>query len=404
MDLDERKSLIQKFAFVLIMTIILVAGISINATYYFLGEKVRGQIKIEKSEHYKSSIENIDSIANTLKNIRKKINQEYKGEINEETILNETIKGYVNGLDDEYSEYMTKKEWEEYALYALGNYVGIGVYMGEDKNGNIVVISPIEETPAMKAGLKSEDIIIEIDGKTTLEMSVDEASSMIKGEPGTKVKIKILRGTEYIDYEIERKEIKVYHVTTEMKEGNIGYIRLSTFDEGCSEEFKTKYEELKKQGAKKIIIDLRYNTGGLVEEALSIADMMIPKNETLLITVDSQNNKEQAVAKTDRVINEEIVVLVNGYSASASEILAGAVKDHDVATIVGTKTYGKGVIQSVFTLNDGSILKLTTNEYFTPNEIKINKEGITPDYVVEIGEDVPEDVDPQLDKAIELLK
>jgi len=400
MDLDEKRSLIYKFSVVLIIVVILVAGISINATYSFLLNKNM----VAKSEYSENSLENIGAISTTLKSIRRKIDQSYKGKINEETILDETIKGYVKGLDDEYSEYMTKKEWEEYQLYALGNYVGVGIYMGKDKAGNVIVVSPIDGTPAMEAGLQSEDIILEVDGQNVIGMVTDEVSAMIKGEPGTKVNIKILRNDEYIDFEIERKEIKVYHVTSEMLEGNIGYIRLSTFDEECSKEFKEKYEELISKGAKKIIVDLRYNTGGLVEEALTIANMIVPKGKTLLVTVDSKDNKEKTIAKNDNIIKEDIVILVNDYSASASEILAAAVKDNECGVVVGTKTYGKGVIQSVFTLNDGSILKLTTSEYFTPNENKINKEGITPDYIVEIPEDTAEDSDPQLDKAIELLK
>ena len=233
-------------------------------------------------------------------------------------------------------------------------------------------------------------------------MSSDLVSSKIKGEEGTKVKITVLRETEYLDFEVERKSIKVYHVETEMLENDIGYISLLTFDEGCAEELKTKYEEIKAQGAKKIILDLRNNTGGIVDEALAIADYILPKDTKVLITVDSEGNKETSITKEDQLMNEEIVVLVNEYSASASEILVGALKDHGRAKVVGKNTYGKGVIQSVFMLTDGSALKLTVNEYFTPNETKINKVGIKPDF--EIEQNVETKEDKQLNKAIELLK
>jgi len=382
MDIDEKKRMISKFTFILLVSILLAVFITFNATYYFLVEAN----KLSKVEYSENAVENISAISANLKNIRKKINQNFIGEINEERVLDEAIKGYVKGLDDEYSQYMTADEWEQYKLMALGNYVGIGIYMSLDKNGYIVIVTPIENTPASEAGLKSEDIIVEIDGESAVGLTTEEASTKIKGIEGTKVALKILRDNEYIDYEIERKEIKVYHVSKEMLEGNIGYILLRAFDEGCSQEFKTAYEELVNMGATKIILDLRYNTGGLVEEALSIADAIIPKGETLLVTVDSRGNKQTNKAKMDDSIELDMVVLVNEYTASASEILAGALKDNKKATLVGTKTYGKGVIQSVFPLDDGSILKLTTNEYFTPNETKINKQGIEPDYIIEIEE------------------
>jgi len=225
---------------------------------------------------------------------------------------------------------------------------------------------------------------------------------MIKGEEGTNVKITVLRDTEYIDFNIAREAIKVYHVENEMLENNIGYISLFTFDEGCADEFEKSVNELKSKGAQKIIIDLRNNTGGLVDEALRIADMIIPKDENLLITVDSKGNKEYSKSLNNPIIDCELVVLVNEYSASASEILVGALKDFKKAQVVGTKTFGKGVIQSVYLLDDNSALKLTVNEYFTPNETKINKVGIEPDYIVELNPETEDD--EQLNKAIELLK
>ena len=399
MDSYEKKQLIYKFVIILIITSCIVAIASAGVTKYYLN--VNGY-SIMKEDSGENSDENIAAIAKTLKNFRSMIDRNYIGEIDESKMLDETIKGYINGLDDEYSEYFTKEEWNEFEASALGNYVGIGIYMSQDKSGNIVVVSPIKETPAEEAGIQTEDIIVEVDGESVIGETTDVVASKIKGEPGTKVKLKLLRDSEYIDLEIERKEIKVYHVESKMLENNIGYIELITFDEGCAEEIKNAYLDLKNQGAKKIILDLRYNTGGLVDESLEIADMIIPKDKTLLITVDSKNNKEISKSKKDVLIDCDIVVLVNEYSASASEILTGALKDNGEATIVGTKTYGKGVIQNVYMLQDGSALKLTVNEYFTPNETKINKIGIDPDYEVELNSETEED--EQLNKAIELLK
>lgn len=405
MDSYEKKNLIYKFIFILIAVSCVVAIISTQFTYNYIVKQ--NALLTEKSEASEEANENIDAISTTLKNFRRIIDKYYIGEIDENKVLDETIKGYVNGLDDEYTEYMTKEEWEEYQADALGNFVGVGIYMSEDKNGNTVVVSTIEGTPAEAAGIKAKDVIVEVDGESMIGIDSAEIASKIKGEAGTKVKVKVLRdGTEYLDFEMERKEIKVYHVSGEMKENNIGYIELITFDEGCSDEFKTKFEELKNKGAKKLIIDLRYNTGGLVEEALKIADMIVPAEKNLLITVDAEGTEEITKSQNENIIDMEIVVLVNEYSASASEILVGALKDNNEATIVGTKTFGKGVIQSVIPLSDGSVLKITTNEYFTPNNIKINKVGIEPDVEIELDENQKDGEylkDIQLDKAIEIL-
>lgn len=393
----KNKALKTKYIISTIIIAIIVAVVSSEFTLYYYMDN-----SIEKTEASENSSKNIDAIAESLKSFRKTIDEYYIGEIDEQKILDETIKGYVNGLDDEYSEYMTASEWEDFQADALGNYVGIGIYMSVDENNNVVVVSPIKDTPAEAAGLKAGDVIVNVDDENVLGVSSDIVSSKIKGEEGTKVKITVLRDSEYLDFEVERKAIKVYHVESEMLDNKIGYISLLTFDEGCSEEFRNAYEQIKSEGAEKIILDLRNNTGGLVEEALSIADMILPKNSKILITVDSQGNKEESISENDPIVDSDMVVLVNEYSASASEILVGALKDNQKAKIVGKNTYGKGVIQSVFMLTDGSALKLTVNEYFTPNETKINKVGIAPDYEIELDEKTEED--EQLNKAIELLK
>ena len=393
----EMKSFKTKWIFLTILIAIFTAVLASDFTLYYYG-----MTSLNKEETAQNAEENIEAISDTLKNFRKVIDQIYIGDIDEQKIMDETIRGYVNGLDDEYSEYMTADEWEEYQAAALGNYVGIGIYMSVDKNDNVVVVEPIKGTPAEAAGLKSGDVIVYVDDESVIGVDSDIVSSKIKGEEGTKVKITVLRGTEYIDFEIERKAIKVYHVETEMLENNIGYISLIAFDEGCAEEFKTAYLDLKAKGAKKIILDLRNNTGGLVVECLEIADMILPKGNIELITVDAQDNREISESKNDPIVEGEMVVLINEYSASASEILVAALKENDRAEVVGKTSYGKGVIQSVLELNDGSVLKLTVSEYFTPKENKINKIGVEPDHEVEL--DIENMVDTQLNKAIEILK
>lgn len=393
----EKKKLKIKWILITIIVAIFSAVFASEFTLFYYGRST-----LQKNEAVQNPKENIEVIAETLKNFRTVIDEIYIGEIDEQKMMDETIRGYVKGLDDEYSEYMTAKEWEEYQAAALGNYVGIGIYMSVDKNGNVVVVEPIKGTPAESAGLKSGDIIVYVNDESMLGVDSDIVSSKIKGEEGTKVKITILRDTEYIDFEIERKAIKVYHVESELLDNNIGYISLMTFDEGCAEEFKNAYLDLKNKGAKKIILDLRNNTGGLVVECLEIADMILPKDNIELVTVDANDKKEISKSNNNPIVEGDMVVLINEYSASASEILVAALKENDKAKVVGKTSYGKGVIQSVLELNDGSVLKLTVSEYFTPKENKINKIGITPDYEVEL--DVENMVDTQLNKAIELLK
>lgn len=326
-------------------------------------------------------------------------------------MLESAIKGYVSGLGDEYSEYITKEEMEEYLADATGKYVGIGVYITSDtKTNQILVLAPMKNSPAEEVGMKTGDIINKVDGVEYTGEQLSEASSKMKGEEGTKVKIEIIRDNKTIELEVERKTIKVNHVEGKILNNNIGYIQISTFDDGCYEEFKEKYNELSCQNIKALIIDLRNNGGGIVAESTDIADMMVEKDKILLITTAKGEEEEITKAKKQKVIDLPIVFLVNENTASASEILTVAVKENNEnVKVVGTKTYGKGVIQSIFTLSDGSGIKLTTNEYFSPNHNTINKVGITPDYEVDLTNGnnmytVEENEDIQLQKAIELLK
>ena len=236
------------------------------------------------------------------------------------------------------------------------------------------------------------------------------AANKIKGENGSSVKLEILRNGETLTFDIKREKIVTNPVIAEKLENNIGYISLSSFDEETSKSFEKKFEELKSQNITSLIIDLRNNGGGIVDEAIEIANCIADKGSTLLITVDKNKKEEITKSKKDPIINMPIVVLVNENTASASEILAGALKDLNKATIVGKKTYGKGVIQQFITLSDGSGLKITSEEYFTPNRTTINKVGIEPNEVVELPDSVKNTLtvdkkdDTQLQKAIEIIK
>lgn len=400
----------QHYVFRTLITIILTALITCTITTLTIYGK---KDKNKTTEQAISQAMQSDVLDMKLKLIREKITNTYLGDIDENNLKEYAIKGYVAGLDDVYSEYFTAKEMSEYSEETNGKYVGIGVVMIKDKKANKVKIySLMKDSPAESVGLKEGDYIIKVEDKDITGEDFEKVSDYIKGKEGTKVKIVVLRDSKEFTYEIERKSVKIINVNGELVSDNIGYIRIKAFEGGVANQFKEKYKELVNQGAKSLVIDLRDNGGGLVDEAIEIADLFTAKDETLLIQTDKFGNEEITKAKTDKQIDMKISLLVNDYSASASEILTGILKEKngDNTKIIGEKTYGKGVIQSLFQLSDGSGLKITTNEYFTPNHNKINKVGIEPDIKIEndenfiLKESIEKDKDKQLQKAIEVLQ
>lgn len=404
---ETRGQKLYKSIMLIIVTAIITAIITTTVNYKV---NLKKEATSSTSETNNSKITN-SNIAYTLSNFRKIIDKYYLGEVDEEKLLQGAIKGYISGLGDQYSEYYTAEELAEYKVETLGNFVGIGIYMVKDEEKNVIrILTPIKDTPAYEAGILPGDIIYKIDGTTYTGEQMSEAAKNIKGDIGTKVKLELIRGSETISLEIERKTIKVNHVESSVLENNIGYLKISTFDEGCAKEFKEKYDELKSKDIRSLIIDLRNNGGGIVDEATAIADLFTDKNSTLLITVDKNNTEEITKSKENKYIDMPLIILTNSNTASASEILTGALRDNGVAKSVGITTYGKGVIQNLLTLTDGSGIKITTNEYYTPNKSKINKVGIVPDEQVELPAeyanklDIPAEKDTQLQKAIEMLK
>ena len=395
-------------AYKIAMLVILVAFItflitSIGMYQYFINSEKNSNTLLVTS--YKNG--SIESELNKYKSI---IDKYFLGEVDDKKLKEGAIKGYIEGLDDPYTEYISAEDMQDFMDDTTGNFVGVGIYMVQDTESNrIMVLSPIKNSPAEKAGVLPGDFIIAVDNVEYTAEDMSVASNKIKGEEGTTVKLKLLRKNEFVELELKRENIKVNPVEGKVLENNIGYIEFSSFDEGTAEDFKTKYEELSKQGIKSLIIDLRNNGGGIVSEALQIADYVADKGSVLLYEVDKNNNEEIEKAKEDPIINMPIVILTNENTASSSEILAGALKDLGKAKICGTKTYGKGVIQQLLTLPDGSGLKITSEEYLTPNKTKINGIGIDPDEVVELPETienvlvVEEKDDTQLQKAIQML-
>lgn len=387
----------------IVMLIIITALISSLVTIIVINEKFASSLNLKNI----ASGDGTTGIESALSSIRSILEKEYIGDLDDEQMLEMAIKGYVAGVGDQYTIYYTPEEMNQEYDTAMGNYVGIGIYMVVNyEEGTITVVEPMEGSPAEEAGLLEGDIITKVEGEEVTPENVNEMSNKIKGEEGTKVKLEIKRNEEIKEVEVERKKIEVSHIDSRMLENNIAYIKISDFDGGTAKEFKENYETLKGQGAKSLIIDLRDNGGGVVDEAIDILEMICDKNSTLLIESDKEGNETVTKSEKNPTIDVPIKVLLNENTASASEILAGALKDNNKATIIGTKTYGKGVIQTLMRLSDGSGLKVTTAEYCTPNRNKINKIGIEPDIVVELPENVKEltdENDSQLQKAIEEL-
>lgn len=328
----------------------------------------------------------------------------YLGDINEDDMMESAIKGYVAGLGDEYTEYLTKDEYEELMVDVNGSYVGIGIYMTKDRYGNTVVLLPIKGSPAEQVGIKTGDIIKKVNGEDVSDMDLSIIANKVKGEEGSTVDIEIQRDEEIITKTIERRRVDINDIDSKVLDNNIGYIQVLSFDEGCADKFESNLNDLINKGVKSIIIDVRDNGGGLVSEATDIADMFLDKDKNIMIEVDKEGKEEITTAEKDAIVKPEIkvVILANENSASASEILIGALKDNNIAKVVGVKSFGKGVMQEVVEVSSGGALKVTIKEFRTPNGNKINKEGIKPDSEVKEIED--NDTDEQLQAAIKLCK
>jgi len=335
-----------------------------------------------------------------LKIVKEKLKEYYIGDIDTEKMTETAIKGYVEGLEDEYTEYLTKDEYEELMISVTGDYVGIGIYMYQDADGNVVILLPIEGSPAIEEGLQEGDIITKIDGIDCTGMDLNIVSSMIKGEAGTNVELEILRGTETINKTIKRKKVELQDSSSKILDGNIGYIELVTFDQGCTDNVKQYIKDFKSKGVKSLILDLRNNTGGIVTEAISLSELFIKKDNIIMRSYDKDGKEEVVKSNNKNPLDMEIILLVNEYSASATEIVAGAMQDNGVAKLVGVTTYGKGVMQEVIPIFGGA-LKVTIEEFKTPDNNKINTLGITPDEIVEDNLETEED--EQLKKAIQLI-
>lgn len=339
------------------------------------------------------------------------LNQYYIGEIDESAMQEGVYKGLIASVDDPYTVYYTQKEYEKIIESTKGSFQGIGVTVMANKADNtILIVSVIDNSPAYEAQLRPGDKIIKVNGEEVYGDKLDAAVSVMRGKEGTSVKVTIYREStnETLDMDITRRTIEDVTVKSEMLDNNIGYLKLTGFEEVSFNQFKKAYDELNSAGQKGMILDLRFNGGGQLTTAQDIADLLVPEGPIVYIEEKGKEKKVSKVSDANK-IEVPLVVLVNGYSASASEVLTGAIKDYNVGKVVGTKTFGKGIVQTVLSIGDGSGVKITSAKYYTPSGVCIHDIGIEPDYVVELPEDLrtkltlTKEEDTQLQKAIEVI-
>lgn len=334
--------------------------------------------------------------------IKAMISQLYAGDVDDTELSNAMYKGMISGLGDKYSTYYTKEEYEAIKTAQEGYYQGIGVTVTLDGD-KLQVTGVQDDTPAAKAGIQADDRIVKIDGQTLEGLSLNDAVGLLKNSENDTVTLSIEREGEadLIETEVEKEKLAAIVADGKMLDDKIGYLAISEFTGLTSEQFQKAYQSLQDQGMERLIIDLRGNPGGLVTAVCDTLRQILPEG-LIVYTEDTNGKREEYTCDGDTPISIPLVVLVNENTASAAEIFTGAVKDYGIGTIVGTTTFGKGIVQNTFQLSDVSVVKLTIAHYYTPLGNDIHKVGITPDVEVELPDDATSDV--QLEKALEVVK
>ena len=394
----ERKKFMKGFLLGIVLTL-LVGGAGLKIYNYAQ----------EKSGEDNAVNQNFVEKARVLEEI---IEDEFTGEIDKELMETGMYKGMMASLGDPYSAYYTKEEYEELNTETTGLYKGIGVVMQMDiETGMVKLVRCYEEAPGAKAGLLPDDILIKVNNEDIMGMELSEVVEKVKTSEGEIAHLTVAREGEndYLEFDVPLEEVNIPVVEHKMLEDNVGYILLYEFTEQTEPQYLKAFEDLKSQGMERLIVDVRNNPGGLLTSVCNILNDMLPEG-LIVYTEDKDGKREELHSDGKSELDMPLVVLVNGNSASASEIFAGAIQDYGVGTIVGTTTFGKGIVQTLIPLGDGSAVKLTTSHYFTKSGYDIHKQGLTPDVEVELSEEVikkgvfTKEEDNQIQKALEVVK
>ncbi len=392
---QNRRSFVRLASFFLAGLLIFVLGIGVGS-----GKLGFGQSSANKDLPADLDYSSVEDLYDSLK-------KNYDGELDAETLLDGVKAGLAGAAGDPYTVYLNSEEAQQFQEQLSGTFSGIGAELGQDEQDNLIVVSPIDGFPAQKAGLRPQDIITNINGESTVGMTIDQAVSKIRGPKDTEVELKIVRDKkEDITLKIVRADITIPSVKTSMLDGNIGYIQISQFGEDTTALVQAAAKDFKQKDVKGIVLDLRGNPGGLLDSSVDVASLWLPAGDTIL----QQKRGDKVIATSKATGNDLLrgiptVVLTNEGSASASEIVAGALKDHGAAKLIGVKTYGKGSVQELKKFMGGSELKVTVARWYTPDGQNIDKTGISPDTEIKMtDEDYKANRDPQKDAALEFLQ
>ena len=340
------------------------------------------------------------AVSKKLKEMQDYVDFYYIFDYDEEAVVDKMLKAYVEGLGDKYSAYYTKDEVSDINESMTGEYYGIGVSVTQVEEGALIM-QVFDDSPAEEVGLQSGDIIIGVGDVVVAGMDLDNIVTMIRGSEDETITLTYSRDGVATTVECERRQVQTQTVSCEMLNDKVGYIQLTQFEEVSVSQMRKAIQKLNNQGMEKLILDIRSNPGGLLSSVLDISDMFLEKGQYILHTKSKQGAERHYTSNEKRIFSGDLILLVNEYSASASEVLASSLQDNGRAKLVGTTTFGKGIVQTYFSLSDGTTLKITTENYYTANGHDIHGKGIDPDYAVEL--DAENDGDQQLDKALELL-
>lgn len=377
-----------------ILLILSVAAVCIAKGYIHIG--VNGDVYIQSdavtdSDGIGSEVEGkLNAIDSVLESF-------YFGDVDDESAKDNIYKAYLSSYGDKYTMYYTADEYKALKESTNGKFYGIGAVCQLSGEGGVLLVDVYDNGAGYQAGLRSGDRVVNVDGRDITDMELSSAVALIKGDKGTSVTLEVIRGTERLTFSAVRDAVEAKTVSYTLLDNNIGYLSISQFEEVTTKQFKAAVEDLQSQGMKGLVIDIRNNPGGLLDTVVGMLKYMLPDG-LIVYTEDKQGNRKEYKGQDNDEFNLPLAVIVNGNSASASEIFAGAIQDYGKGTIIGTQTYGKGIVQTVKPLTDGSAIKFTIAKYFTPKGQDIHGKGVTPDMVVEYDTDA--DVDTQLDAAI----